>query len=589
MLYGFIEQFWARHVPLSDEHIVMTLSGDTPVVAVDKDDFEKFFNAHLEYWIQKSRYSTREDLRPCIVDSTTDGMKVILSFISHDDYLIDTITSEAVKQTETYRAIKNLQDPISRFSYGYFIETLVEYWSKEEPKVVVPPLVDELPESAVDQIMQKLDTYGMNPRKVCDNGYVAGSGQHPSSILVKKMVRAVEKTVIFITNSSSQSSFYSAINKADVLKVEKEVLIIFTNMSPDERFATIENGLLPIIYGVETYTLFHVAGSHMNDDIASDREANRDVSDKLSKHSCYSKYDFIFKDHVTNVVWAVKERCYIYLLTSATFAYQYDLFDILINKLINKRTFDQAYEEDMKIYLQKSIDFKTSFIEKSVDTSDTVINELQADFESTKAIHDAKMMEAMKAGQRMVYLMNQIKCFDVCKYQSEQKKRAEEDYDLISQIKKINTIYMDGGYAHIFTKNLYCMDERTRRYHDIGTFHITINMFDKTYSAGSTVKIRNTKHQITAFGGHKMEAPHVFQDGHLCHGTLEQGMVEAYRNRNIYQMVMQLLMFLENANTEDAAGQYVDKWPEVSEDIALGKKVDYVDELMNFLPNKGAV
>jgi lysozyme family protein len=64
-----------------------------------------------------------------------------------------------------------------------------------------------------------------------------------------------------------------------------------------------------------------------------------------------------------------------------------------------------------------------------------------------------------------------------------------------------------------------------------------------------------------------MQAPHVFQDGHICHGTLAIGMTNAYKKRDLYQLVLQLILFLQQANTDDAAGKYVNCWPEISEEM----------------------
>ena len=49
-------------------------------------------------------------------------------------------------------------------------------------------------------------------------------------------------------------------------------------------------------------------------------------------------------------------------------------------------------------------------------------------------------------------------------------------------------------------------------------------------------------------------------------------MVEAYKNRNLFDLVYQIIIFLETANVADGAGQYVNSWPEVSEEEAIGKE-----------------
>jgi hypothetical protein len=49
-------------------------------------------------------------------------------------------------------------------------------------------------------------------------------------------------------------------------------------------------------------------------------------------------------------------------------------------------------------------------------------------------------------------------------------------------------------------------------------------------------------------------------------------MTEAYKNRNLFDLVYQILIFLQTANTSDGAGNYVNAWPEVPERIALGNE-----------------
>jgi hypothetical protein len=130
---------------------------------------------------------------------------------------------------------------------------------------------------------------------------------------------------------------------------------------------------------------------------------------------------------------------------------------------------------------------------------------------------------------------------------------------------------ISGESVNVYTKNIYAKDERSKKWHDIGTFHIKIGMHSNTYDIQNTVIIKNTKHQIKAFSDHQMQAPHVFPEGYICHGTLSSGMTNAYKKRDLYQLVFQLILFLGQANTDDAAGKYVNCWPEVSEDIVNGK------------------
>ena len=122
----------------------------------------------------------------------------------------------------------------------------------------------------------------------------------------------------------------------------------------------------------------------------------------------------------------------------------------------------------------------------------------------------------------------------------------------------------------LLSKNIYAKDNRTKKWHDIGTFHMIIGMLSSLYDQNNTVRIFNTKHLGMGMNN-GFQAPHVWEDGHACHGNLAIGMTEAYKNRNLFDLVYQIIIFLQSANTSDSAGQHVDSWPEVTEEEALGK------------------
>jgi len=153
-------------------------------------------------------------------------------------------------------------------------------------------------------------------------------------------------------------------------------------------------------------------------------------------------------------------------------------------------------------------------------------------------------------------------------FEEKETAKAITTFNEVSAINKISAITVDNGTVHIYTKNLYVQDDRTGKYHDIGTFHIQIGMINSTYDVDNTVRIYNTKY--TGMGmNNGFQAPHVFEDGHACHGNLATGMIEAYRQRNLFDLVYQILIFLQSANTGDTAGQYINTWPEVPESVAL--------------------
>jgi hypothetical protein len=175
----------------------------------------------------------------------------------------------------------------------------------------------------------------------------------------------------------------------------------------------------------------------------------------------------------------------------------------------------------------------------------------------------------MESGKSMNILADQIASFDTEKFMSSKKESYLKEFVETTKIPGVSFISVDRECVHVYTKNLYAIDERTNKYHDIGTFYIKIGMVSSTYDTSNTVNITNTKHKISAYES-AMNAPHVFSNGKICHGSLAKGMVEAYARKDLFQLIYQLILFLQTANTDDSAGKYIDRWPEVSEKVALG-------------------
>lgn len=292
--------------------------------------------------------------------------------------------------------------------------------------------------------------------------------------------------------------------------------------------------------------------------------------DKNIRLSQYAKYDAVYKDTFTNVVWALKDRCFIYQL----FPISYDSIDAFFRcmfelgrrfkgkipskelRKIDKEYWDEISSENQRKYIKHAMENSKEFLNELIHERDDYAQKYKAAIDS--AMHNGKLEKR---------LSERIELFNKNDFAEEEKKRVTENYEQTLKIPGVAAVKIEDSYVHVYTKNLYCMDERTKKYHDIGTFHITIGMLNSSYDANTTVRVMNTKHLINGYQ-EKMQAPHVYSDGRMCHGTLFSGMVEAYTKRDLFQLVYQLLLFLQNANIDDVAGRQIDKWPEVSKEIA---------------------
>lgn len=107
-----------------------------------------------------------------------------------------------------------------------------------------------------------------------------------------------------------------------------------------------------------------------------------------------------------------------------------------------------------------------------------------------------------------------------------------------------------GANVVVYTRNLLAFDDRTGAYHDIGRMKMTINMVD------GAIAFRNQDRQIR---GH--HAPHVFGDGRPCMGNFAEMVADMVAEGNWLGLIQGAILFIETANTQDSAGQYVHTWP----------------------------
>jgi hypothetical protein len=362
--------------------------------------------------------------------------------------------------------------------------------------------------------------------------------------------------------------------------VNQSFLFIATN-GAQSGYTDITNTISEIkstAFGTEIHNLAIIKGNDVNKEIQAIKDgsmssdAKKEAIDKIfaeQRNSPYAKYDKIYKDTATNVVFALQERNIIILMFNA---YDNKKFAKTAMSEIARR-FDGLvpYSELLKIdsnyqaILEKgNCDEYIKFV---MDSSSSVIRQLKKAYEDAKAAYEDYLTKAMESGKMCSKYMEQIESFNESEQQTKMRKKAFDEYTAVKSIPKVKTVFIKDETVHVYTDDLYARDDRSKKMHDIGTFHITIGMHSNSYNTDNTVLIKNTKHQIVAFSGQNMQAPHVFQDGHICHGTLAIGMTNAYKKRDLYQLVLQLILFLQQANTDDAAGKYVNCWPEISEEM----------------------
>lgn len=124
----------------------------------------------------------------------------------------------------------------------------------------------------------------------------------------------------------------------------------------------------------------------------------------------------------------------------------------------------------------------------------------------------------------------------------------------LDNVKKIR--FPEQGKLLVYTEVLDCVDPRTNKLHEIGAFKITIDMNNRD------VRWKNMTRLVkNAYNSEGMQAPHIFKDGHACYGNIEETFAECLAKQDFYSIVILSIKFIQSVNTNDSAGEHIDKWP----------------------------
>lgn len=601
--YGFIEEWLAKFLEL--DFLNYPLDSGANIAAVDNVGFAKAERIVLELWEELE--DSDPLLHPCISTSVIEGMHILVHTFWVNDDIFDEITSETAKELPVYYSIKALGTSGIRFNLEAIKNKIVESLNstnKEQndsqteavpaddvveiknEKKEIPKLTQR--EEKINNFFDTLKDISTSTIKdeTCDGHRIVEIGINIPETLVnafKGLATSINKHIVLI-GCQATADYITKKKMKDTydLKFIQSHTVILVMGSLSSNFDNCaQRSTICFGHNIKNMYILHSKGDD-NSAITKIRN-NSELSstakeDKISKiiHSKKNtplyRYDAVYKDTVTNVIWAVKDRCVIHLLVDIKDKYEAFYNTALLElarRFHNKLPYDALREIDNTYIEEMNDGNKADYISFSLVNSRIILDELKKKrdehYKMYKDFH-TKALEHAKIYQKFA---DQISYFDENKFVSDEKKKAEENYDHTLDLDQVSAIIIKDNAVCVYTHNIYIQDERTSRWHDIGTFLIEISMHSNSYDTSKTVRIHNTKYQIDAFTG-KMQAPHVYEDGHICHGNLATGMIDAYSRRDMFGLVYQILLFVSSANTSDGAGQNVDKWPEVTEDIALG-------------------
>ncbi len=130
-----------------------------------------------------------------------------------------------------------------------------------------------------------------------------------------------------------------------------------------------------------------------------------------------------------------------------------------------------------------------------------------------------------------------------------------QEFDKLFEVQKIRDVRAIDGTINVFTEVLYCIDPRSKRCHEIGAFRIELNLDGDVRWFNLTRKVDGLKT--------KMNAPHVWSNGNACLGNMDEVIPQLIADYELAALAMICIQFIENVNTDDVAGAYIDRWPVV--------------------------
>lgn len=141
----------------------------------------------------------------------------------------------------------------------------------------------------------------------------------------------------------------------------------------------------------------------------------------------------------------------------------------------------------------------------------------------------------------------------------EEAKYASE-FDKLVATRKVRDVVAEGGVIKVFTDTLYCTDPRSGKRHEIGAFRIEIQ------TDRGDVRWFNLTRQVKGYK-EGMQAPHVWSEGNACLGTAAEILPQLIGAYEFAAAAMVAIQFVESVNTDDRAGEHINRWPEAAAQV----------------------
>ena len=486
--------------------------------------------------------------------------KCIFSYFCDDAYMENLATTE-LRQTPRYNVLSGMEKP--RFNHDAVVSLLHKMSHPEAEAAVVDESGDEEAVAESDEVDQLLKNIGGvrsdMVRKICPNGK---SVIHPKDFYVgdecySEMTEASGRHLIIVCTPGQHKALG---------KVSDEFVVAHIN--PDAMALT--------------NTSFSIA----TEDKVSDRlpclgqfclRSLAPTRNKSEGRSRFYGMDRLWVDEATGVTYAGRSGNYIYIMV----VYKENDYSAVFGRIAKKwksRVSTKA-EDEAAMKQIVTID-RNNFVKMSREGSNVYIKEIKNKLEViAKANTEAqqRLMESMKMQRQLQEI---IDGFDPDKYNEKIIAKAQAQFDAVLSMPKVKSMYtLEDGKIVVITHSINCEDPRTHKVHNIGKLMITLNMLLPKYSGNGNVLVKNLTQMVEGYNGCLMVAPHIYEDGNMCHGSLFSMISQHYGEGNVYAVMEDLLAFVETVNVEDSAGEAIINWPVVGDVHADAGEVDGVEDV----------
>jgi hypothetical protein len=220
------------------------------------------------------------------------------------------------------------------------------------------------------------------------------------------------------------------------------------------------------------------------------------------------------------------------------------------------------YNERVRdVIQQSSID---AFIAVLSDSRNDLLRDQKSKITSLRSDIETRQKDIVDMTRQLTQNMVSVEALE--KDEGWVQEKIRKEMTAMRRNKNILRVEVVGDKVHALTKVIYCKDPRSKEWHEIGAFNITMNLRN---GGGDMVIFNNLTRKVSAYES-GMQAPHVFPRGNPCLGSIGGTLPELIGQCEFSVALDLCIQFLQTVNTADVAGKHITAWP-IAKDYEGGK------------------